>query len=165
MLVKFIEGFRGPDQRMPLNSQPLSADQISLIRRWITEGAIDDHAETACYTLSLPAVSGAAGHPLLIHGKVSSAASLVLFIRDRNHQILHAEEASVKQPPEQMDIGAPGELLAWPVNYETSWPPRVDVELVVRYAPESAEASLSVQDQYGNALSTRKIARAQCVPD
>jgi hypothetical protein len=169
MLVKFIEGFRGPDQRMPLNSQPLSSDQINLIRRWIAEGALNDHAVRPCYKLRLLAVNGTAGQRLLIHGKVSATASLVLFIRDQNHQVLHTEETSVKQPPEQMDGGAPGDLLAWTINYETTWSPRVEVELVVRYASEAVEASLTVQNEHETTLdaplSTRKVTQSQCMAD
>lgn len=38
-LVQKIEGTAAVGSRMPLNGTPLSADQIALIRRWITEGA------------------------------------------------------------------------------------------------------------------------------
>jgi hypothetical protein len=165
LLVKFIEGFRGPDQRMPLNSRPLTANQIGLIRRWITEGALNDHAATLCYKLHLGAFSVAPGHPLHIFGKVSGTADLVLSIRDHNNRVLHAEEASVKQPPEQMDAGAPGQLLTWTVNHENSWPLQVEVELCVRYAPEPMEVLLSAHNDNGLTLSTRKLIQSQCAPD
>jgi Ca2+-binding RTX toxin-like protein len=38
-LVQKIEGTAAVGSRMPLNSTPLTADQIALIRRWISEGA------------------------------------------------------------------------------------------------------------------------------
>jgi hypothetical protein len=165
MLVRFVEGFRGPDQRMPLNSRPLTTSETGLIRRWITEGALNDHAATLCSKLRLPPFSVAPGHPLQIFSKVSGIADLVLSIRDHNNRILHSEEASVKQPPEQMDAGAPGQLLTWTINHESTWPLQVEVELCVRYAPEPVEVFLSAQDGNGSALSTRKLTQSQCAPD
>ena len=38
-LVQKIEGTASVGSRMPLGGSPLSADQIALIRRWISEGA------------------------------------------------------------------------------------------------------------------------------
>ena len=38
-LVRFIEGRRGPEHRMPLHRRPLPPAQIRLIRQWIAEGA------------------------------------------------------------------------------------------------------------------------------
>jgi hypothetical protein len=165
LLVSFVEGFRGPDQRMPLNSRPLTPSQIGLIRRWITEGALNDHAATSCYKLRLPAFSVAPGYPLHIFSRVSGAADLVLSVRDLNNRILHSEEASVKQSSEPMDAGAPGQLLSWTVNHEHSWPLQVEVELCVRYAPEPVEVLLSAYNDNGSTLSTRKLIQSQCAPD
>lgn len=165
MLVKFIEGFRGADQRMPLNSRPLTASEIGLIRRWITEGALNDHAATLCSKLRLPTFSVAPGHPLQIFSKVSGTADLVLSIRDHNNRILHSEEASVKQPPEEMDAGAPGQFLTWTINHESTWPLQVKVELCVRYAPKPVEVLLSAHNGNGSIVNTRKLIQSQCAPD
>ena len=41
-LVKKIEGVDIEANRMPLGRDPLSAEQIELIRRWVAEGALDN---------------------------------------------------------------------------------------------------------------------------
>jgi len=165
MLVKFIEGFRGPEQRMPLGARPLSADQIRLIRRWISEGALNDHAATPCHNLRLPACGIAPGHALRVSSKVSTSADLVLFIQDHKHRTLYSEEASVKQPPEQMDAGAPNQLLTWTVNYDASWPREVEVELRIRYMQGALRATLSAQDGNGSTFTTQTMASSLCSPD
>jgi hypothetical protein len=53
LLVKKLKGPVGRGQRMPLNRPPLSADQISMIERWINEGARLDGRSTR---LDLPTV-------------------------------------------------------------------------------------------------------------
>jgi mono/diheme cytochrome c family protein len=40
-LVQKVEGTAAVGGRMPLNSTPLTEEQIALIRRWISEGAND----------------------------------------------------------------------------------------------------------------------------
>jgi len=164
-LVHFIEGFRGPDQRMPLGSRPLSSQQIWLIRRWIAQGAIDDNAATPCYTLRLPACTIAPGHPLRIGCKVSTAADLLLLLRGKNNRILYREEASIKDPPEQMNAGAPGQLLRWTLNYEKTWEPQVSVELVIRYTAADVHAMLKVDGANGFASATRRLDASFCAPD
>jgi hypothetical protein len=44
-LVQKIEGTAAVGGRMPLNSTPLSAANINLIRRWIAEGASNSGAD------------------------------------------------------------------------------------------------------------------------
>jgi hypothetical protein len=165
VLVRFIEGFRGPDQRMPLGSRPLTVQQIALIRRWISEGALNDHAVTSCYKLSLPSCTISPEHPLQISCKVSAVASLVLFVRDHNGNILFREEASIKQLPERMDGGASGQLLHWTVRPEATWPQHVAVELVIRYVPEAPQAILDATDNDGSILNTQNLIPSQCSPD
>ena len=150
-LVKFIEGFRGPDQRMSQGSRPLSAPQINLIRRWIAEGALNDRAATLCYNLRLPVFPIVPNRPLHISCRVSVPADLVLYIKEGNHT-LYREEASIKQSPERMDRGAPGDLLSWTLSPRRTWPRNVTVELLIRYAPGGLRAALEAQD--GNSTST-----------
>ena len=141
-LVNFIEGFRGPDQRMPQGSRPLTQQQIELIRRWISEGATNDHAATPCYTLRLSACTIGPGRPLHVACQVSAAADLLLFFRGKDNRVLYHEEASVKEMPKQMDAGAPGRLMNWTVNYENTWERQVTVELVIRYTAADLHAVL-----------------------
>src|SRR5215813_10111456 len=42
LLVQYIDGRRGEKRRMPFGAAPLSAEQIDLIRRWVSEGAKSD---------------------------------------------------------------------------------------------------------------------------
>ena len=49
LLIHFIDGRRGAAHRMPLGGRALSAGEIELFRRWITEGARLDHAELPRY--------------------------------------------------------------------------------------------------------------------
>jgi mono/diheme cytochrome c family protein len=165
MLVKFIEGFRGPDQRMPQGSRPLTATQIDLIRRWIAEGAVNDHASTPCYKLQLPSCAIAPERPLRISFSVSVTADLILSVLDQGHRTMWQEELSIKRYPEQMDAGAPGQLLKWILNYENGWPKTVVLELVIRYAPKRPHAVLQVQDGNGSIVSTRELIASRCAPD
>lgn len=152
-LVKFIEGFRGPDQRMPLGSRPLTQDQIQLIRQWIAEGAKNDNAGTPCYRLSA-AASFATGRPLHISCKVSAAADLFFSIRDGKNDLLHREEASVKD--EQME---------WTIHQEKTWPARVTVEVVIRYAAEAVRGELKIDGGDSRPIMTRKPIAGECLPD
>lgn len=165
MLVKFIEGFRGPDQRMPQGSRPLTANQIDLIRRWIAEGAVNDHAFTSCYKLRLPSCAIAPERPLRISFSVAVTADLVLSVLDHGHRTLWRQESSIKRFPEPMDAGAPGQLLKWTLNYEKGWPQTVALELVIRFAPKGPHAVLQAQDGNGSIFSTQELIASRCAPD
>jgi hypothetical protein len=165
MLVKFIEGFRGPEQRMPQGSRPLTGQQISLIRRWISEGALDDQAVTPCYKLVLPGCPIDPKHPLRVSSRISAAADLIIRLKDTNGHTLFREESSIKPGPERMDKGAPGDLLHWILNYETTWPKQVTLEFTIRYVPSLPHAELTV-DAAGTVPRAMKTLRtSSCPPD
>src|SRR3954453_18875945 len=42
LLIHFVDGRRGENHRMPKDGSRLTPDQITLLRRWITEGARED---------------------------------------------------------------------------------------------------------------------------
>ena len=46
-LIQKLEGSASVGQRMPLNQSPLDQSVINIIRQWITDGAIDDRAQSA----------------------------------------------------------------------------------------------------------------------
>lgn len=46
-LIQKLEGSAAVGQRMPLNQSPLDQSVINIIRQWITDGAIDDRAQSA----------------------------------------------------------------------------------------------------------------------
>jgi len=46
-LIRKLEGTASVGARMPLNGQPLAQSAIDVIRQWITDGAIDDRAQSA----------------------------------------------------------------------------------------------------------------------
>lgn len=45
-LIRKLEGNAATGARMPLNRPPLAASTIAIIRQWITDGAIDDRAQS-----------------------------------------------------------------------------------------------------------------------
>jgi hypothetical protein len=93
-LMDFIEGKRGPRQRMPQDSKPLTAPQIALIRRWISEGAQNDRAESPCFEMRIPGVALSSSAPLEVSARLAAPAFLTLALLPN----LYREEASVNAP-------------------------------------------------------------------
>ena len=142
VLVELIEGKRGTRQRMPQDSIPLSARQISLIRRWILEGAMDDRARTLCSELRISRIAFPVALPLEIDARIPANAFLTLMLRDPiSGRELYREEASVKSPRERADIAAAGELIQWQLRRQQGWPPSATVTLRLQYASEDLSGS------------------------
>lgn len=138
ILMEFIEGSRGPRQRMPQDSRPLTAFQIALIRRWIKEGAKNDGAESPCFELRIPNVPLSSSRPLEISARIAAPAFLTLSLS----RTLYQEEASVNSPKERANIAAPGEWIRWRLIREPDWPPSVDVALKIQYATGPLDGSV-----------------------
>lgn len=137
LLVQFIEGRRGEAHRMPLGGQPLGAEQIALIRRWIAEGAHEDANTGPKYVTKLPNVR-VRGMPVLrVVCKVNVQAYLTLRVGNASgRRILFTEVASIKAPKERGDAGVPGERIWWDIRPGKNWPKRVLVELSIQHASE-----------------------------
>jgi len=137
LLVHFIEGRRGEAHRMPLGGRPLGAEQIAVIRRWISEGATEDADNTRQYVTRLPNVRLAGMAVLRVVCKVNAQAYLTLRVSDASgRRSLFTEVASIKSPKERGDAGAPGDRIWWDIHPGRKWPRRVMVELMVQYAAE-----------------------------
>ena len=78
VLMDFIEGKRGPRQRMPQDSAPLTTAQIELVRRWIQEGATNDGIELPCFELRIPNVALSSSAPLEVSARIAAPAFLTL---------------------------------------------------------------------------------------
>ena len=145
LLLHFIDGRRGAQQRMPIGGAPLSREQIQTISRWIEQGAKEDADTTAPQVRKVSNVRAGKHKLLRINVTVDTQSYLILTVRDpRTGASLMSEVASVKLPREANDLGTPGEPLLWDVRTERSWPKALEIELVVKYASRSADAHLSV---------------------
>jgi hypothetical protein len=145
LLLHFIDGRRGAEQRMPIGGAPLSREQIQTIARWIAEGAAEDVDTTPRHVRTVPNIRAGKQKLLQIRASVDTQAYLILTVRDPStRRALLTEVASVKTPREVNDSAAPGEPLVWEVRTERSWPELLEVELVVKYAARTADPQLSV---------------------
>ena len=135
LLIHFLEGRRGEAHRMPLESTPLSADQIRTARRWIAEGAKKDNLAMPKRVLVLRPVRFGVGKPVRIFCRVRAESYLTLVVRDpRNRRPLFEEVASLRNPKERGDTARPGDLIYWDVSAGSGWPRSASVELVIQYA-------------------------------
>jgi hypothetical protein len=164
--MDFIEGRRGPRQRMPQDSPPLSAPQIALIRRWISEGAKNDEAKSPCFEMHIPNVSLSSSAPLEISTRVLAPALLTLTLRGaRPSRDLYQEEASVSMPRERANIAAPGEWVHWRLVREQDWPSSATVILRIQYATRTLNGSvLTVRRGGRGEQRVRKLVRMNCSP-
>ncbi|HEY6987075.1 MAG TPA: hypothetical protein VH369_01760 [Bryobacteraceae bacterium] len=154
--MDFIEGKRGPRQRMPQDSRPLTAFQIALVRRWIKEGAKNDGAESPCFELRIPNVPLVSSKPLEISARVAAPAFLTLSLS----HTLYQEEASVNSPKERANIAAPDEWIHWRLLREPRWPPSVDVALRIQYAIGPLNGSILTAGERG----ARELISMSCPP-
>ena len=138
LLVHFIDGRRGQEQRMPLGGRPLSAEQIEIVRRWIDERALQDSNSPPSQVFTLTQVRLPREKAVRLAYRVSVDAYMTLTVRDpRNRGVLLTSVASVKSLKEQGDAGSPGELLYWNVRAGKGWPKTIDADRKVEHAAGS----------------------------
>lgn len=165
ILLDFLEGRRGPRQRMPQNSEPLSQTQINLIREWIKEGARNDEAEGTCFDLQIPEVQGEGGERIQIRYRVTEPALTILSVRDpESGRELFVDDGSVKSPKEAANLAAPGEWIARPVTREEGWPSRLALNLRIQYASAVPNGSVLAAVTKGKERKTEKLIRSSCLP-
>jgi hypothetical protein len=150
LLLQFIDGRRGVEQRMPIGGAPLRSEQIQTITRWIAEGAKEDTDATAGHVRTVPNVGAGRGKLLRITATVDMPSYCIVTLRDPGTgRSLLTEVASVKAPREANDSAVPGQPFVLDVRMERSWPEILQVELVVKYAPSTVNAELSVHVMNG----------------
>ena len=148
ILVQLIEGKRGEAHRMPLHADPLSAAQIGIIRRWISEGAKPDADDTPKYRLTIPKLRVRQADAVRIECRAPTPVYLVLDIRDESRILIERRSASPSAEP-----------VSWALWPEKNWPALVSVELTILYAEADPNgASLSVNSG-GQARSETGITR------
>jgi hypothetical protein len=131
-VVQFIEGRRGEEHRMPLGGAPLTVEQITLIRRWIAEGAKSDAGVPVTYKFAIPKVRARQPGPLRIECSVPLQGYLILKVRSGG-RVLYERRFPVKSPKDRGDAGVPGETMSFTIWPEKGWPAVVRVELSVLY--------------------------------
>jgi hypothetical protein len=129
-LIEYIEGRRGESRRMPLAEPPLPADQISLIRRWVAEGAREDADTWPKYRLSLAGIRMEKGRRLEIRCRVPVVSYVRLAVKADIE--LHAEETPVRRA---------GEPVVWSIGAAPDWPSIVDLEVTIMYADREPEGA------------------------
>jgi hypothetical protein len=136
LLVHFIDGRRGDQNRMPKEGRPLSSSQIDIIRRrWIAEGAKDDRLPVKQYRFSRTSVPVEAGKVTRVFCRVNAQAYLMITARDPgNGRVLWTDVASVKSPKEGMDAAEPGQIISWDLRSGPGWPDKVELELLIEHA-------------------------------
>jgi hypothetical protein len=169
LLLHFIDGRRGEQNRMPKEGRPLSSTQIELIRRWIAEGAKDDNLPFKRYRFTRTGVPVDVDKTTRVFCRVSKKAYLVITARDpRDGRVLWTEVASVKSPKEGMDAAEPGQMISWNLRAGTGWPKKVRLELSIEHAasdprPVEFYASMSPTSvkQLRKARSSRSSVRTE----
>jgi hypothetical protein len=143
VLVHLIEGRRGPRQRMPQDSAPLSSSQIALVRRWISEGAHNDAAESPCFEMRIPNVSLSSSAPLEIGARILSPAFLTLILRSSlPSRDLYLEEASVNMPRERANIAGSGDWIHWRLVRQQDWPSFATLILRLQYSSDRLDGTV-----------------------
>jgi hypothetical protein len=164
VLLDFIEGKRGPGQRMPQNSNPLSSAQIALVRQWINEGAENDGATSPCFDLRIPRVTAAKNQPIQIRTRITVPALVIISVRDAGSgRELFVDEGSVSFPKEAANI-APGEWNSRTLSREQDWPASVSLNLRLQYPSGVPNGSVLIAETGGVEQSTSKLSRSVCAP-
>ena len=165
VLMYFIEGKRGPRQRMPQNSPPLSAGQIAVIRQWIQEGAKNDGATGACFDLRLPRVPLGNNEAIEIRARIAKPALAIISLRDPvSKRDLYVDEASVNSPQDASNAAAPGEWITRSLTRERDWPGSASMDVRIHYATGVPDGSVLIARERGGAQSTSKLLRSDCGP-
>jgi hypothetical protein len=118
-LMAFIDGRRGPAQRMPMNAPPLKPEQIDAIRRWIAEGAKED-ADNAPKLVIHREVEIKSGSQIQIEGQAPNGCFVTVEASDTNGKQRWIAESP--KPP-----------FTWKIVGEQDWPPRITIAMTVRY--------------------------------
>jgi|tagenome__1003787_1003787.scaffolds.fasta_scaffold20988214_4 hypothetical protein len=161
ILLDFVEGKRGPRQRMPQNSRPLSPAQIAWIRQWIQEGARNDNAEGPCFDLQITSVPAGNGEPIQVRSRITVSAFITLSLRDpHSGRVLFVDEGSIKSPKEAGNLAAPAEWFARTLIPEQGWPSSVSVEMRIQYAAAVPSGSVLTAAR----KTTSKLLRSVCQP-
>jgi hypothetical protein len=143
VLMQFLDGRRTGQQRMPRDGRPLTASQLNLIRRWISEGAANDTSPSKAYRLSRTGVPVSPTKITRVFCRVNTAAYLVLTLRDPgNGRVLWSDAASVKSPKDAVDAAEPGQMISWDIRAGQGWPEAIAIELSIDYAAVEPEAEL-----------------------
>lgn len=165
VLMDFIEGKRGPRQRMPQNSPPLSPPQIAVIRQWIQEGAENDGATGACFDLRIPRVLISKDEPVQIRARITRPALVIISLGDPvSKRDLYVDEASINLPRDASNAAAPGEWLSRTLTSQQDWPPSVSVNVRIQYAAGVPEDSTLIARTRGEPQSTSNLLRSVCAP-
>lgn len=165
VLMDFIEGKRGPGQRMPQNSSPLSPQQIALIGRWISEGAENDNAEAPCFDLLIRRVPLTSSEPVQIRARITAASLVIMTVRDSlSGRELYVDEGSVKLPREAANMAKPGEWISRKLTREEDWPSSISLDLRMQYASAIPRDSVLIAATHGHEQRTSNLLRSVCGP-
>jgi mono/diheme cytochrome c family protein len=166
ILMDFIEGKRGPRQRMPQNSRPLSPGQIAVIRRWISEGAEKDNAEAPCFDLQIGRVPASSSEPIQIRARITTSAFVIMSVRDPlSGRELYVDDGSIKTPREAANLARPGEWISRALTREGDWPSVISLSLRIQYASAVPRDSVLIASTHqGGEQRTSKLLRTVCGP-
>ena len=164
VLMDFIEGKRGPRQRMPQNSPSLSPAQIAVIRQWIQEGAENDRAMGSCFDLRIPRIRGFDDRPLEVRARITKPALVIMSLRDPvSMRELYVEEGSINSPRDASNVGAPGEWISRTLTWQQNWPSSLWLNLRIQYAPGVPRDSVLIA-KAREEQRTSKLLRSACPP-
>jgi hypothetical protein len=125
LLIHFVEGRRGPAQRMPPSGPPLSDAQLRILRQWIAEGARED-VKIPPPTRILPSVT----LPARIALRVPARAYVTLSaLHPSTGEILWSESAALQTAG----------VRNWDLRPATGWPPAVQIKVAVDYCTATLE--------------------------
>jgi hypothetical protein len=147
LILHFVDGRRGEKHRMPKDSPPLRQEQIDTLKRWIEQGAIEDHLSTRVWKRVLPSVPMSTTEPTRVLCKVDVPAYLVIRMRrpgDRG-EVLWEDAVSVKKPKERGDAAEPGHAIHWDLRAGDGWPRFARLELEIRYAASEPRIEFSAE--------------------
>jgi hypothetical protein len=165
ILLDFLEGKRGPRQRMPQNSRPLTRAQIASVREWIKEGARNDNAEEPCFDLQISKIQATSGESIQIRSRITVSALIILSVRDpQSGRELFVDEGSIESPKEAANLAEPGQWISRTLVKEAVWPPFITLNLRIQYATVTPNDSVLIAATHAASQSTSKLLRSVCRP-
>ena len=127
---------------MPLFAEPLTRTQQDTLKRWISDGATQDSFAAPTYTFGVegvprPEKTDFLGSRLRINCRLISQGYMDLNIREPGSgKLLAHRQAAAKWRRDWADASAPGGWAMWSIDWEKSWPDKVDIELTVSHTEE-----------------------------
>lgn len=163
-LLMYMIRDRGSSVRMPLFSPPLSSEQISLIDRWIREGAKNDRRGEEPVRVGVDNVLTKAGGVEVMCLPTAESYLELVAIDPATQKVLSTQVASAKWNSGYQEP-RPGTWIRWRLPVRSDWPDRIRVELRFHYFNGDPTGTIFVIPYVGSSQSRDSMSANAVQPD